>query len=176
MKKEGKGNFSNKTWSRKKADKATGASKKELSAVVAKTVQKEIKAGVKKQLAAISKKRKTDSNDEADADCCLVQMLAKPLDGFNYKQMELLSIKDKEDHSDEFSVWSSGKDDDTVSSEELDSVIDSRDQMITLPKLFALEDNISSSSDSSLDNSSSSDEEDIMFDINASTPALKHIR
>ena len=102
-----KGTHSNKTWSRNKADEATSASKKELAALVAKIAKKEIKegikAGVKKQLAAVSKKRKSDSEDSESEECCLVQMLGKPLDGFNYKQMETLSIQDKE-ISDEISV------------------------------------------------------------------------
>ena len=97
-----KGNYSNKTWSRK-AEEDTSSSKKELAALVAKAVKKEVRAGVKKQLASVSKKRKSNEDSDSDADCCLVQMLAKPLDGFNYKQMEDLTLNDKEKDSDEIS-------------------------------------------------------------------------
>ena len=89
-----KGKYPNKTWSRK-ADEVTSASKKELAALVAKTIKKEVKAGVKKQLASVSKKRKSDSAD-SDEECALVQMLGKGLDGFNYQQMESLTISDKD--------------------------------------------------------------------------------
>ena len=102
-----KGTHSNKTWNRSKAEEAASASKKELAALVAKTVKKElkdgIKAGVKKQLAAVSKKRKSDEEESDGEECCLVQMLGKPLDGFDYSQMEHLSIRDK-GVSDEVSV------------------------------------------------------------------------
>ena len=93
LKKE-KGNFSNKTWSRK-AEEDTASSKKELAALVAKAVKKEVKAGVKKQLASLSKKRKSSKDDESDEECCLVQMLESKLDGFNYQQMENLTISDE---------------------------------------------------------------------------------
>ena len=91
--KSSKGSYPNKTWSRK-ADEVTSASKKELAALVAKTIKKEVKAGVKKQLASVTKKRKSGDAD-SDEECCLVQMLEKNLDGFNYQQMESLSISDK---------------------------------------------------------------------------------
>ena len=88
-----KGKCPNKTWSRK-ADEVTSASKKELAALVATTIKKEVKAGVKKQLASVSKKRKSD-NADSDEECALVQMLEKNLDGFNYQQMESLTLNDK---------------------------------------------------------------------------------
>ena len=99
-----KGNHSHKTWTHK-ADENTSASKKELAALVAKVVKKEIK-GAKKQLASVSKKRKSGDETDSDEECCLVQMLEKPMDGFNYKQMEALSINDKttEEIEDEISV------------------------------------------------------------------------
>ena len=90
-----KGKCPNKTWSRK-ADEVTSSSKKELAALVAKTIKKEVKAGVKKQLASVSKKRKSESTD-SDEECALVQMLETKLDGFNYQQMESLSINDPKD-------------------------------------------------------------------------------
>ena len=93
-----KGKYPNKTWSRK-ADEVTSASKKELAALVAKTIKKEVKAGVKKQLASVSKKHKSDSTD-SDEECALVQMLGKGLDGFNYQQMESLTINDKDKDGD----------------------------------------------------------------------------
>ena len=84
--------YGNKTWSRK-AQEANAASKKELAAFVSKAVKK----GVKKQLAAASaKKRKSDDSDsDSDKDCFLVETLTKGLDGFNYEQMENLSLDDE---------------------------------------------------------------------------------
>jgi hypothetical protein len=49
-------------------------------------IQKEIKKGVKKQLAAISKKRQSNSNSEdesEDKECFLLKELSKGIDGFN---------------------------------------------------------------------------------------------
>ena len=84
--------YGNKTWVRKAAE-SNSASKKELAAFV----QKEVKKGVKKQLASVSKKRKNDSDDESDAkDCFLLEELSKGIDGFNYNDMEKLSINDDE--------------------------------------------------------------------------------
>ena len=94
-----KKSYGNKTWSRK-AQEANAASKKELAAFVTKQVKK----GVKKQLASTSKKRKSDDSDsdDSDKDCFLVESLTKNLDGFNYETMENLSIDD--DITDEISV------------------------------------------------------------------------
>jgi hypothetical protein len=62
-------------------------------------VQKQVKKGVKKQLASVSKKRKSnaDSDDKLDAkDCFLLEELSKGIDGFNYNDTEKLSIDDDE--------------------------------------------------------------------------------
>ena len=63
------GKFSNKTWTRK-ADESNSKSKKELAVLLAKSVEKQVKAGVKKQLAALQKKRKADDSDE-EGECHL---------------------------------------------------------------------------------------------------------
>ena len=86
--------FSNKSWVRKAAE-ANSTSKKELAAFV----QKAVKKGVKKQLASISKKRKNDSDsksDSEDKDCFLLEELTKGINGFNYEEMEKLTINDDE--------------------------------------------------------------------------------
>jgi hypothetical protein len=86
--------YGNKTWVRKAAE-SNSAYKKELAAFV----QKQVKKGVKKQLASVSKKRKNDANsdDESDAkDGFLLEELSKGIDGFNYNDMEKLSIDDDE--------------------------------------------------------------------------------
>ena len=86
-KKTGSGRKSkNKTWDRK-ANEASEQSKKELAALIGKTVNK----AVKKQLASVDKKRKSD---EDDGDCFLVETLTKDLDGFNYEEMANLKIDD----------------------------------------------------------------------------------
>jgi hypothetical protein len=98
---EKKKSYPNKTWVRK-ANEANSTSKKELAAFV----QKEVKRGVTKQLAAISKKRKnnSDSEDESDdKECFLLEELSKGIDGFNYNDMEKLSIHDAK-NDDEVSV------------------------------------------------------------------------
>ena len=85
-KKSGSGSKSgNKTWSRK-ANEASSNSKKELAALIGKTVHK----AVKKQLASVDKKRKSDD----EGDCYLVDALTKDLDGFNYEDMANLKIDD----------------------------------------------------------------------------------
>ena len=86
--KEGKkeGKYHNKTWTRK-ADEVTSKSKKELAALLAKTV----KDGVKKELASIGKKRKSKSDDD-EQECALVEMFDKNLDGFNYDEMDSMSV------------------------------------------------------------------------------------
>jgi len=92
--KSGDGKYSNKTWSRK-AEESSSKTKKDLAALVAKVVKK----GVKKELAAMDKgkKRKSDSDSEEEGDCFLVEELTKDLDGFNYEDMEKLSLEDEED-------------------------------------------------------------------------------
>ena len=84
------GRSTNKTWTRKAAE-SNALSKKELAALVAKSVTKT----VKKQLAAADKKRKSDSDDE-DGECYLVETLTKDLEGFNYDDMEKLSLEEDE--------------------------------------------------------------------------------
>jgi hypothetical protein len=130
-----KKSYPNKTWVRK-ANEANSTSKKELAAFV----QKEVKKGVKKQLAAVSKKRKNDSDSEDESDdkeCFLLEELSKGIDGFNYDDMEKLSIHDAK-NNDEVSVWMIGEDV-SISSDEVDNNSISSDQMITQPKLFALD-------------------------------------
>ena len=87
--------YGNKTWVRK-ADSSNNSSKKELAAFI----NKEVKKGVKKQLASVDKKRKSDSDSE-EGECFLLDSLTKNLDGFNYEAMDKLSIDD--DASDEVS-------------------------------------------------------------------------
>ena len=98
--------FSNKTWTNKSKD-STSSSKKELAALVQKSVKAGVKAA-KKQLASTEKKRKADESDDSDSDkdCFLLDTLTKDLDGFNYEAMEKLSIDDAEEGeiSDEVSV------------------------------------------------------------------------
>ena len=65
-------------------------------------VKKQIKAGVKKELAAIQKKRKSDDSDE-EGECYLADVLNSKLDGFNYEDMENMHVHDDE-VSDEISV------------------------------------------------------------------------
>ena len=93
------GKFGNKTWNRK-ASEASAQSKKDLAALIGKTVNK----AVKKQLASADKKRKSDDDNE----CYLVKALSKDLDGFNYQDMEKLSIGTKNDavsvHDDDSEV------------------------------------------------------------------------
>ena len=79
--------FSNKSWTRK-ADEATNKSKNDLAAFLAKTV----KDGVKKELASIGKKRKSKTND-GEQECALVELFEKNLDGFNYDDMDSVSVK-----------------------------------------------------------------------------------
>ena len=69
---EKKGTYSNKTWTRK-SEESTSKSKKDLAAFLAKSVKDQVKAGVKKELAALGKKRKTKSDNE-DQECALVKM------------------------------------------------------------------------------------------------------
>ena len=85
--KEKAGKFTNKTWTRK-ADEVISKSKNDLAAFLAKTV----KAGVKKELAAFGKKRKSKSDND-EQECALVKMFEKNLDGFNYDEMDSMSVK-----------------------------------------------------------------------------------
>ena len=91
----------NKVWSRKSEESKT-KTKKELAALVSKAVAK----GVKKELAAISKGKRKASNDDSseDGECFLLDELQKGIDGFNYEDMEKLSIMDEDEISDEVSV------------------------------------------------------------------------
>ena len=81
------GRFQNKTWNRE-SEEAKKEATKELATLIAKQV--------KKQLAAADKKRKSDNDSDSDEDCALLQGLTGALDGFNYEQMENLSIDDDE--------------------------------------------------------------------------------
>jgi hypothetical protein len=90
----------NKMWVHKVAE-ANSASKKELVAVVENF--KWVKKGVKKQLATVSskKRKESDSDEESETkDCFLLEELSKGIDGFNYDDMEKLTLED----SDEVSV------------------------------------------------------------------------
>ena len=78
--------FGNKTWNCKSND-AVSASKKELAAFI----KKQVKTSVK-ELALVDKKRKADSDDKGE--CHLLEALNGKLDGFNYNEMEKLSIDD----------------------------------------------------------------------------------
>ena len=83
---------SNKTWSRK-SDDAKKSSRKELAALINKTVEKK----VKKQLASLDKKRKSDDSD-SEGECHLLDALVDgKLDGFNYEDMEGLTLEDDDD-------------------------------------------------------------------------------
>ena len=79
----------------RKAEEEKSKSKKELATLIAKAVNK----GVKRQLASLDKKRKSDL-DEEDGDCCLLDTLTSDPDGFNCEDMEKLSVDD----GDEISV------------------------------------------------------------------------
>ena len=87
------GGSENKTWTRKAAE-SKDKSKKELAALIAKTVDK----SVKKTLASANKKRKSSDSDD-DNDCFLVDALTKDLDGFNYEDMEKLDVDDEDEVS-----------------------------------------------------------------------------
>jgi hypothetical protein len=88
----------NKTWVRKAAE-ANSASKKELAAVVEKWVKK----GVKKELAAVSSKKRKESKSDDESDnkeCFLLEELSKGIDSLIYNDMEKLTL----DGSEEVSV------------------------------------------------------------------------
>jgi hypothetical protein len=78
----------NKTWKRN-AGKETLVNKKELAVLIKKAVKKEVSTKE-------SKKRKSSDNEEG----FLVECLSKPLDGFNYKDMENLNIDDDDSSID----------------------------------------------------------------------------
>lgn len=61
-----KGGYRNKTWTRK-SEESTSSSKKELAVFIS----KHVKAGVKKELASLSKKRKTEESTESEDDATL---------------------------------------------------------------------------------------------------------
>jgi hypothetical protein len=83
-KSDSKNGNKNKTW-KCNADKETLVSKKELAVLIKKAVKKEV--SIKE-----NKKRKSSDDEEG----FLVECLSKPLDGFNYKDMENLNIDDDE--------------------------------------------------------------------------------
>ena len=87
--------YRNKTWTRK-ADEATGFTKKEVAALIQKEVKKHVKSS-KKDLNAASKKRAADdiSSDEEDdeKECFLLETLTKDIDGFNYDKMDSMDEK-----------------------------------------------------------------------------------
>jgi hypothetical protein len=80
---------SNKNWKRE-ADEETTFSKKELAVLIKKAVKKEVST-------KDNKKRKSNSDDEEGF---LVECLSKPLDGFNYRDMENLNIDDDDSSTD----------------------------------------------------------------------------
>ena len=89
------GGHSNKTWTRK-ANEESSKSKKELATLIAKAVNK----GVKKQLAAADKKRKSGSDESnEEGECYLLDSLTGELDGFNYEAMEKLTVQDEDEIS-----------------------------------------------------------------------------
>jgi hypothetical protein len=86
-KSDSKNGNKNKTWKRN-ADEETLVSKKELAVL--------IKKAVKKEVSTKENKKRKYSNDEVGF---LVECLSKPLDGFNYKDMENLNIDHEESSS-----------------------------------------------------------------------------
>ena len=99
LKKESNGNdksygkSKNKTWSRK-AEEAKSASKNDLAVFI----RKEVKKGVKKDLKAMSKKRKSEDSD-SDGEIYMFD-----LKDFNYEDMENLKIDDDDEVTDEIST------------------------------------------------------------------------
>lgn len=99
---KGDGKFGNKTWTRKGSE-STDKSKKELAALIAKSIEDGVKKATK---AASAKKRKSDkkSDDSDGEEVALVEALCKNLDGFNYEAMDGLKIssdKDKDGNNDD---------------------------------------------------------------------------
>ena len=56
-------------------------------------LKKQVKAGVKKELAALQKKRKSNDSDK-EGECDLADVLNSKLEGFNCKDMENMSLDD----------------------------------------------------------------------------------
>ena len=81
------GDKDNKTWKRN-ANEGTTVSKKELAVLIKKAVKKEVSTKE-------NKKRKSSDDEEG----FLVECLNKPLDGFNYRDMESLNIEDDDSSS-----------------------------------------------------------------------------
>jgi hypothetical protein len=81
------GGKDNKTW-KSNANEGTTISKKELAVLIKKAVKKEVSTKE-------SKKRKSSDDEEG----FLVECLNKPLDGFNYWDMESLNIEDDDSSS-----------------------------------------------------------------------------
>lgn len=81
------GDKDNKTWKRN-ASEGTTVSKKELAVLIKKAVKKEVSTKE-------NKKRKSSDDEEG----FLVECLNKPLDGFNYRDMESLNIEDDDSSS-----------------------------------------------------------------------------
>ena len=93
--------FGNKTWTRK-AEESTTFTKKELAVLVQKAAKKEIQKHTK-DLNSVSKKRKSndssDSEEEDNKDCFLLDTITKDIDGFNYEEMDDLKIEDDDEVS-----------------------------------------------------------------------------
>ena len=81
------GGKDNKTWKRN-ASEGTTVSKKELAVLIKKAVKKEV---------STKESKKCKSSDDEEG--FLVECLNKPLDGFNYKDMENLNIDDSSNDS-----------------------------------------------------------------------------
>ena len=85
------GKNSNKTWTQK-SQEAFDATKKELTAFI----KKQLKSMVC-DLASVDKKHKANKLDLDEGECLLLKALRGELDGFNYNEMEKLSIKEDDD-------------------------------------------------------------------------------
>jgi hypothetical protein len=97
--------FSNKTWSKKAAD-AKAEVKAEMNAFITKAVAN----GVRKELAAISKKRKAAAEDSLDLNA--FDVMEGDLDGFNYEDMEKMDLSDGEVSDESFSTAHEALDED----------------------------------------------------------------
>jgi hypothetical protein len=76
-----------KTWKRN-ANEGTTVSKKDLAVLIKKAVKKEV---------STKETKKCKSSDDEEG--FLVECLNKPLDGFNYRDMESLNIEDDDSSS-----------------------------------------------------------------------------
>ena len=83
--------YQNKTWT-KKSDDAKKETAKELATLVGKVVDKTVNKHFGSQ-----KKRKSNDNDNEEGDCCLLEGLAGALDGFNYDNMDKMTIDNGSD-------------------------------------------------------------------------------